>query len=80
MPCISFIQIRLNTSASWLSSVLGRGEKGVSIFRITQMNFSSQVHSAVVDDEYGTQGHLFRFVSKGESASLECLEGNEVRD
>lgn len=44
------------------------------------MNFSSQVHSGVVDYEYGAQGHLFIFVSRGENASPERLEGNEIRD
>lgn len=43
-----------------------------------QMNFSSQLCSGVV--EYGSQGNLFIFVSQGENASQECLEGNETGD
>lgn len=42
------------------------------------MNFSTQFHSGVVDYEYGTQGNLFIFVSRGENASQEHLEGNEI--
>ncbi len=79
MPCIPFIQISLSTLAPWLSSTLG-GERRVSIFSITQMNFSIQVHSGAVDYEYGTQGNLFIFVSRGGNASQECLEGNEIGD
>lgn len=42
------------------------------------MNFSSRLCSGVVDYEYGTQGNLFIFVSRGEHASQERLEGNET--
>lgn len=44
------------------------------------MNFSSQLCSGVVDYEYGSQGNLFIFVSQGENASQECLDGNETGD
>lgn len=40
----------------------------MSIFSITQMNFSIQVHSGVVGYGYGTQGNLLIFVSRGENA------------